>query len=404
MAQNQTFDQIYQETLDDLQKLYDEYKRVESGQHPDIPKPDLPPAEIAPEVGASGLHYYVVKDIATTAGENPGHATDGKKSTFFEGNNLIADLGGIAEVKGIALRIKDGPSQFQIEISAEGTVWGKLPILGYSNNANEFEFFEFASPPVPCSKVRITAVGEETATIKISSMELTSEVMEEPEIPEPEPPKPTEPGTEQPPTTQPPSGDMDQFGIKKIAPDKPGGKVWTDMSYKFSEHNTGTRDTFSKKIGDVQALEMTGYYKASLSDSSEELSNKFLGGNHTGSGSSNTTKQGRCYSVGVEQQGAVSMKKEYPQHPDTPDFSDEPKIASGMPSKLKSLKDRWIGLKVLTWNDGKNVYMQCYVDDDGMISDKPANNWKKWYEITDSALPKKSRSCIWRRWPVLYAH
>ena len=63
----------------------------------------------------------------------------------------------------------------------------------------------------------------------------------------------------------------------------PNGKIITEMGYKRSSHNTGTRDTFSKKGADFMNMEVTGYYKTSLSDNEEELSYKIFGGTHSDS-------------------------------------------------------------------------------------------------------------------------
>ena len=76
------------------------------------------------------------------------------------------------------------------------------------------------------------------------------------------------------------------------------------MSYKFSEHNTGTRDTFSKKGADFTAMQVCGYYKVSLSDNEEELSYKVFGGTH----SDGVAKQGQCYSFGAEQVGEPRLR------------------------------------------------------------------------------------------------
>jgi hypothetical protein len=116
------------------------------------------------------------------------------------------------------------------------------------------------------------------------------------------------------------------------------------------------------------------------------LSNKIYGGNHTGNGDNDKTRQGRCYAFGLEQNGSPSFKKEFPHHNDTPDFSDQVKFSDPNVKKLKSLKDRWIGLKVIAWPDKPNgkVNFQCWVDDDGLVDGKPANNWKLLFTAEDN--------------------
>ena len=358
---------------DNLRRSYDEFKKKLYGTiTPPIPAPTEPPVieptVKAKEPGISGILAFKIVAVKPNDGIR---AIDGKKSTSYEGKTLSLDMDGIGIIKGIAIKFKGGPYDYKLESSFDGTVWAEIPVLGTTFKKNQFDVFEFQTG-VLARYVKITGKH----SFEITTVELLGEIKKPPEIPVP--PEPVPPVT---PPTPPPVGGQDEFGIKLLASPKAGGKVLTDMSYKFSEHNTGTRDTFSKKGADFTAMQVCGYYKVSLSDNEEELSYKVFGGTH----SDGVAKQGQCYSFGAEQVGTPSLKKEYPKHPDTPDFSDEANIESGMPKKLKSLKGRWIGLGGIIWADQatKKVHIKCYVDDKGMVDGKPANDWKLWWTFTD---------------------
>jgi hypothetical protein len=359
---------------ENLRRSYDEFKRKLGGGGT-VP-PVVEPTIKAKEKGISGILAFKITSIKP---EDAVRAIDGKKSTSYEGKSITADIGGIGDIKGIAIKFKGGPYDYKVDSSFDGTIWAEVPVLATTFKKNEFDVFEF-SAGILARYIKLTA---KKGSFNVTTLELLGEIKKPPEIPvpEPEPPKP-----DQPPSP-PPTGALDEFGIKLLATPKPGGKNITDMSYKFSEHNTGTRDTFSKKGADFMSMLVSGYYKISLSDNSEELSYKVFGGTH----SDGVAKQGQCYSFGCQQDGAPSLKKEYPEHPTTPDFSKKAKIEPGMPSKLKSLKNRWIGLAGVIWADqaDKKVHIKVYVDDDGMVDGKPANNWKLWWTFTDDGSTMK---------------
>lgn len=330
----------------------------------------------ATEKGISGLKAFKIVNVDPN-NTNGKHAIDGKKSTAFKGKSLTVDINGVGETRGLGIKFKGGPYSYKLESSFNNRDWFEIPALTSTFKKNQFDIFEF-SVPLPTQYIRISS----SKTIEIITVEVLGEIMGKPPVvPTPTPPGPVIP---QKPT---PIGGLDEFGIKLLATPKAGGRLITEMDYKRSSHNTGTRDTFSKKGADMTAMQVMGYYNMSLSKGSEELSYKVFGGTHSDS----AKKQGQCYSFGAEQTGGPSLKKEYPEHPTTPDFSDEAQIQPGMPDKLKSLKNRWIGLAGIIWADkvAKEVHISVYVDDDGLIGGKPANNWKLWWTFTDDGSTMK---------------
>lgn len=197
--------------------------------------------------------------------------------------------------------------------------------------------------------------------------------------PSPEPPQP--PGREQP------TGSLDKDGIAILAPLKPGGLYVDSFNYKRSTHNTGPRDTFSKVIGATMNLGFCGYFKTGLSDDDEEYSFKIHGGTHTGSGENNTTKQGRCIALGLQQDGKPSFKIEFPYHNKTPDFSDKVDFFSPNFKSVGNTKDKQIGIAGFAMVDAakKKAWYQLWVDTEPFKNGKPQNKWRPMYAVENNS-------------------
>ena len=297
---------------DNLRKSYEAFKNGTKPNPPPIVEPIKPVKTVDPlQKGISGLMGFEVK-TRDPNNNNSQNAFDQKRSTAFVGKSLTAGIGGAGMIKGIGVKFKGGPYTYKIESSFDNKIWVEVPVLANTFKKNQFDIFEFAGTPLIAQYIKISS----NKNLEITSLELLGEVKGNPEIPVPKPeePKP-EPG-EPTPAPQPGEAGLDQFGITMMCPSPPNGKNITEMGYKRSSHNTGTRDTFSKKGADFMNMEVTGYYKTSLSDNEEELSYKIFGGTHSDS----APKQGQCMSFGMEQVGTPSFKKEWPEHPDTPDF------------------------------------------------------------------------------------
>jgi hypothetical protein len=185
-------------------------------------------------------------------------------------------------------------------------------------------------------------------------------------------------GTEEPGPTPTPEG-QDKFGVNKIYPDKAGGKYFDDVQYKYSTHNTGTRDTFFMDVGDLLNMETTGYFTINASDKDEECSIKVWGGNH----SDKNAKQGRCYGLGVGFAGRPQIYKEYPQHPSGGKHLAKAKLGD-LGASISPVLGRNFGMKVIAYLKDNVPTFECWIDNAGLKADgKPSNDWKKFYWCED---------------------
>lgn len=355
---------------DEIEMLYATYTKLQQEQS------EIKAEVEATEQGINGekiFKIHTITSLKTSSESKAEYAVDGKASTYFEGEGpLQLDLGGIGFVGGLEIKFKGGPFDFTIEASLDNNDWYRLPVFSSNvlNAVNEFERFEFHPLPLVARYIRISS-SEPRSNFAVTTIQILGRNQER---------------SLQIPSQADESEGEDEYGIKKICKSASSGRVWKDLNYKYSEHNTGNRNTFSKKA-DVMSMECTGYYKINLSDDDEEISTKIYGGEHASQGNDEKKKRGRCYCVGIQQNGEPSFKKEYPKHNETPDFSDKVKIASGMPKRINSIKNRWIGMKVIAWPDleSRKVNIQCWIDDQGLKNgDTPANDWKMWYTVEDA--------------------
>lgn len=196
----------------------------------------------------------------------------------------------------------------------------------------------------------------------------------------------TGPGPTPEPIPEPIPGELDEHGIKILAPRKAGGLYVTDFNYKRSTHNTGPRDTFSKVIGPPMNLGFIGYFKTELTDNSEEYSFKIHGGTHSGDGESNLTKQGRCIAIGLQQDGKPSFKIEYPYHNITPDFSGRVTFYDPNFKSTGSTKNKRIGIAGFAMVDkaANKAWYQLWVDLAPFVNGRPANQWKPMYRVENT--------------------
>jgi len=206
-------------------------------------------------------------------------------------------------------------------------------------------------------------------------------------IPPPEPIPPPPPDTNPPPPDGGPGG-----GPCPGPPDTPppggggGGGTTPDgitlvtlpSGYSYSNQYTNFHENFQSNgsfrldVGvQPQLNELNLTFYLNLSSGSDEISSKLSGGTHTDS----KAKNGRCYDIGLNQDGKrVRIRKENPH----PDYHDGPSHSIN----LGSLNAKWVGVQSLKWNEGSNCHLQCWVDTSG--STTPTNKWTKILDDIDT--------------------
>ena len=172
---------------------------------------------------------------------------------------------------------------------------------------------------------------------------------------------------------------VDRNGVTKIYETK--GEEYYGFEYKYDSRLE--RDEFY--LEDVAVLdgEYTAYIKLDTreDEKEEEVSFKLRGGKHN----DDHRLAGRCYAIGVQFNGEPHLAKEYPEHPKTPKFQNEINIADDADRNIGDLNGRWVGLKVVIYNNkDDSVEIEVYVDNKGLLAnDNPANDWKLWWTSTD---------------------
>lgn len=225
------------------------------------------------------------------------------------------------------------------------------------------------------------------------------------EIPIPTPPGVFDPGTIPPPEpipdpTQPPPIPIPCPGDPGPGPGEPppdpdpgqpppgggGGGTTPDgiklatlpTGYTYGEHNTSPHENFQSNgsfrldKGVQPPLNMVNLaVYLNLSSGSDEISGKLSGGTHTDS----KAKNGRCYDIGVNQDGSrVRTRKENPH----PSYHDGPSQSQS----LGSLNGKWVGFQFMKWNEGSKVHLQCWIDKSGSVT--PTNQWQKVFDQIDT--------------------
>lgn len=171
---------------------------------------------------------------------------------------------------------------------------------------------------------------------------------------------------------------VDRNGVTKIYETK--GEEHYGFEYKYDSRLD--RDEFYLEDVAVVDGEYTAYIKLDTKeDDDDEVSFKLRGGKHN----DEHRLAGRCYAIGVEFDGEPHLAKEYPEHPKTPKFQNEIKISDYGYRNIGDLNGRWVGLKVIIYNNKDNsVQIEVYVDNKGLLAnDNPANDWKLWWTATD---------------------
>lgn len=202
-----------------------------------------------------------------------------------------------------------------------------------------------------------------------------------PPQPVPDPPPgggcPGDPNQPPPPPDEPPppggggGGGTGQTpdGIKLV--ELPAGYSYSDQHTNFNE-NFKSDGSFRLDCGvQPQLNELNLTFYLNLSSGSDEISSKLSGGTHTDS----KAKNGRCYDIGLNQDGSrVRIRKEDPH----PSYHDGPSHSVS----LGSLNGKWVGVQSLKWNEGSNCHLQCWVDTSG--AESPTNKWTRILDDIDT--------------------
>lgn len=158
-------------------------------------------------------------------------------------------------------------------------------------------------------------------------------------------------------------------GIKLV--ELPTGYSYSDQHTGFHE-NFQSNGSFRLDVGvQPQLNELNLTFYLNLSSGSDEISSKLSGGTHTDS----KAKNGRCYDIGLNQDGSrVRIRKEDPH----PSYHDGPSHSVS----LGSLNGKWVGVQSLKWNEGSNCHLQCWVDTSG--AESPTNKWTRILDDIDT--------------------
>ncbi len=181
---------------------------------------------------------------------------------------------------------------------------------------------------------------------------------------------------------------VDSNGVTKIFETK-GGKTQEHYGFEHDYDKRLEREQFYLENIPILDGEYTAYIKLDNRDGEEDdVSFKVRGGEHN----DRHKNAGRSYAIGTSFAGDPYLAKEYPQHPLTPKFLNEIRMADnnnndddGTPKNIGSLNNRWVGLKIVIYNKQNNaVQIAVYIDNKGLLSTgKPANEWKLWWTAVD---------------------
>lgn len=186
----------------------------------------------------------------------------------------------------------------------------------------------------------------------------------------------------------------DRFGVWCKYPTKDNNEFYMPSNLtkdkqkigEYSQHINRTRgiggeDTSSNDMHfhkQILNVEVTGYFK--VIKNMDDISVKLRGGHHSDAGDDSA----RCYvfRIGADGKGK-NFAKEYP-HKNGRGYSWHTLEVE----PLKSLEDKWVGIKAITWNEGNDkVHCECYLDFDGVSEqgrfDPQTQKWKLRYDVVD---------------------
>jgi hypothetical protein len=197
----------------------------------------------------------------------------------------------------------------------------------------------------------------------------------------------------EPVPTPPVTGGKDPLGIVMIMASKQGGRWETkfENEVKWRNYRTGKKSEWSNEYKNragtpIRDAETTYYVKVTdFKNSVDTFSLKRRSGNH----SSNNPTEGTCYDFEIMTDGSdkKTLEVERP-HPKMHDCHQRPLFPINA-----SLIGKWIGIKTVdvnvTENGKEGVYLAQYVDFPVLDIEKPPNNWRLRYEVTDTGQLEK---------------
>ena len=159
--------------------------------------------------------------------------------------------------------------------------------------------------------------------------------------------------------------------ITQRSPDGAGGQV---SLHGMASGGSSWRKQWTFTGPTYTNVEVSGYFY--IPGGNDTISCKVRGNGHSDS----KPKAGCCYDFQLPFPNGTSntnFSKECP-HP------QYDKIRLKTEFDIGSTLKRWIGQKAITINSGNSVICEQWLDVGGIVNNKPANQWKRWYRVVDS--------------------
>jgi hypothetical protein len=195
-----------------------------------------------------------------------------------------------------------------------------------------------------------------------------------------------------------PSGDnVDKNGVIIMQKIKEGGQSQYDyevartMTSQSNEDNIPRDSVYGKPKLDkghtATDFATVAYFRVKLS-TKDQIDFKRLGGKHSSSG----PEEGQCYPVGLlvtpGKPTTGWLAKEYPKHPNTPNYISS--IKYGEFNSIPDCNGKTVGLQTIGWVTKQGTYkIECYVDTSVMDTPpkeltKAPNQWKLFFTAEDT--------------------
>jgi hypothetical protein len=262
-------------------------------------------------------------------------------------------------------------------VSAECNEVGiKKNIAGANQDANTWKVVSMRSPAT-CFKV-VDDAGKNIIT-NFSTAEAAQKYIDDSLAASP-PPSPPSPA---------PTGDHDQFGILKIAPDAPGGRFETKFTTEFKTRNYSsgkpsepTVEVTNNAGQAIKNQEFTiAFMITKFKNKDDTASMKILGGRH----SSSNPKTGTCYDCQLSVFGSTNKMLEV-ERPH-PSMHACHKLVKNFFTLGESIVNKWIVMKTVTYttNGGKDRHIEMQIGFPVTDINKPEEiTFRKYWEVDDT--------------------